>query len=236
MYDFYNERGNDKLITMAIDGASRRNGKPDCLSTGAVFIEWNNMHTVKLIKEYNSTNQRGELHALVTALGTGLAMCRNGRSDTVILITDSEYIFNTVTKEWYVNWDIKGWVTYTGEPVKNQDLWKMAAGFLQSYRNENFELIPYHIKGHLASIGKATAASIASKDSTGKTMLDLASTKVDEAWYKNPEKFQSALALFEMNHNHSVDKAVFSKMAMYNLVADCYAGYYADKVDAEWNR
>ena len=41
----------------------------------------------------------------------------------VDFFTDSQYMKNAFTKYWLRNWKRRGWVTATGAPVKNQDLW-----------------------------------------------------------------------------------------------------------------
>ena len=64
------------MLTISIDGACRRNGKPDCTASGGVFY-YGNTDGVKRCGvlsayEYNSTNQRGELLALLKALDFAL--------------------------------------------------------------------------------------------------------------------------------------------------------------------
>ena len=55
------------MLVISIDGACRRNGKPDCVASGAVFIkqydEDNNLVATRPLSvwELKSTNQRGEL-------------------------------------------------------------------------------------------------------------------------------------------------------------------------------
>ena len=109
------------MKTIAIDGACRRNGSPDCVSAGACFIlieEAIEQSFISTSYETESTSQRGELCGLLLALENTV----NNPTDTVI-VTDSEYIFNTITKEWVARWRSTGWLTAEGTPVKNQDLW-----------------------------------------------------------------------------------------------------------------
>ena len=62
------------MLLISIDGACRRNGKPDCVSAGGVFIQQFdsklNLQQTSILSNYEtaSTNQRGELLALLTAL------------------------------------------------------------------------------------------------------------------------------------------------------------------------
>jgi ribonuclease HI len=41
----------------------------------------------------------------------------------VTVYTDSRYVKDGIEK-WITNWKRNGWKTSTGEPVKNQDLWR----------------------------------------------------------------------------------------------------------------
>ena len=93
------------MLVISIDGACRRNGKPNCVSAGGVFImHYNNAleltHTaLKSNYELESTNQRGEMLALLTAIDYVYDSKQSSQ-----VITDSEYLFNTMTKNWCGNW------------------------------------------------------------------------------------------------------------------------------------
>ena len=63
--------------------------------------------------------------------------------EEVDLFTDSQYLKNAFTKGWLNSWKKKGWVTATGEPVKNQDLW-LELDALFAARKVNF----HWVKGH----------------------------------------------------------------------------------------
>ena len=220
-------------MIFAIDGASRRNGKPDCLSVGSVFCIYPDGTFGKLVTyEKGSTNQRGELTALVNALYDGLYCCRNGITEEIMLITDSEYIYNCLTKEWYVNWQIKGWVTAEGNPVKNKDLWVKATALLEHLHDGDFEVSVFHIKGHLVSVGKATVRKTIEADPSLKSLYDLVQQKYDEAEVKYADKFAYARELFKTNHGYDAPIETFREMIVCNTIADLYAGYIADKVDS----
>lgn len=66
----------------------------------------------------STTNNRMELTAALKAL-------EFIKADAIIdLYTDSQYLKNAFTKNWLTNWKKRGWLTASGEPVKNQDLWQ----------------------------------------------------------------------------------------------------------------
>jgi len=69
--------------------------------------------------EINTTNQRMELTACIKALE--LVKTR-GRS--IEVYTDSAYLFNAMTRKWYLNWQRNGWRNYNKKPVENRDLWE----------------------------------------------------------------------------------------------------------------
>lgn len=220
------------MLFLAIDGACRRNGKPDCLSTGSVFIRSDKGHVDTVLKyENGSTNQRGELTALVEALMIAVdAHC--GGEDDIYLITDSEYVYNAIHKEWVHSWDRKGWVTASGGAVKNQDLWMDAHASLVNLEDAPLDLTPYHIKGHLISVGKVTARNVIESDPTGLKLYDLVESKYEEQKMKKPDKFDEALELFNRNHGFTPPLNVFKRFVILNTVADLMAGYYADLIDS----
>lgn len=87
--------------------------------------------------EPSTTNNRMELRAGIEALSS------LPPHSTVEFYTDSQYMKNAFTKYWLRNWKRNGWRTATGEPVKNQDLWR-ALDEAFSLRNVEF----HWVKGH----------------------------------------------------------------------------------------
>ena len=67
--------------------------------------------------ELNTTNNRMELTAVITALRALKRPCR------VVLHTDSQYVQKGIS-EWIVGWKARGWRTADKKPVKNADLWQ----------------------------------------------------------------------------------------------------------------
>ena len=113
------------MLLISIDGACRRNGKPNCIAAGGIFIQQFDsdlkLQQTSILSNYEmaSTNQRGELLALLTALDHIWAAKQSTQ-----IVTDSEYLFNAMTKEWFVGWESRGWKTAMYEPVKNSDISK----------------------------------------------------------------------------------------------------------------
>lgn len=220
-------------MIIGIDGASRRNGKPDCRAAGSIFVTTNDLHYTNAIHKDQATNQQGELLGMINALTFISGAAEPG--STVYIITDSEYVFNAVNKDWITNWMNKGWVNAQGEPVKSKELWQEIATLQGVVLSLGLDLMVYHIKGHLVSIGKVTAAKSLAADPTGRDLFDMAWVKYEQAKAKKPEKFEDAKTLFERNHGHSVSDVVFKKFVVTNTVADYVAGTYLDEVEKQYS-
>jgi ribonuclease HI len=83
----------------------------------AVHVEYPDGRVVELGGgDLRTTNNRMELRAAIEAVRATLDW------PAVTIITDSQYVRRGVT-EWVAGWKRKGWITSTGTPVVNQDLW-----------------------------------------------------------------------------------------------------------------
>ena len=87
--------------------------------------------------EASTTNNRMELTAGIMALRA----LPEGASTA--FFADSQYLQNAFVKRWLVSWKRRGWITSTGTPVKNQDLW-MALDAEVSRHEVHF----HWVKGH----------------------------------------------------------------------------------------
>lgn len=211
------------IQVIAIDGACRRNGKPDCTSAGGAFITFRDED--KIVScctlssfEHGSTNQRGELLALLESLRFIL----NTREDTQI-ITDSEYIYNAMTKEWFVGWASRGWLTAGFEPVKNQDLWMQIKAEYERCQAAGIDLVFYHVKGHCISIGKVTALNLLRMDSTGRKLFDAVSQKYDLDCQSRSDKLLAASELSLTNNGFPLSGELLKHFVVMNTMADVVA-------------
>jgi ribonuclease HI len=73
-----------------------------------------------------TTNNRMELSAAIEGLRALRTPCH------VELVTDSQYVRNGIT-EWLPRWQARGWVSSSGKPVLNQDLWYQLAELVQQH-------------------------------------------------------------------------------------------------------
>lgn len=215
-------------MLISIDGASRRNGQPNCIAAGGVFVEHNGAFRTAASYKDEASNQQGELLGMITALTVAL----KERNTTIYIVTDSEYVYNAITKDWIGNWKNKGWLTADNNPVKSQGLWEEIAQLQQSHVDADNEIMMYHIKGHLVSIGKVGAAKLLKDDPTGYELYKAAWSKYTLAEEKSPDKFINARELFKRNHGFVLPPEQFKQFVVMNTVADYVAGTYLDMIDS----
>jgi ribonuclease HI len=88
-----------------------------------------------------TTNNRMELRAVCEGLESVGA-----KAAVITIWTDSSYVKNAYTRAWVHTWRDNGWISSTGDPVANQDLWERLdnalAGHVVKWR---------HVKGHSTS-------------------------------------------------------------------------------------
>jgi len=113
-------------IEIFCDGAC--SGNPGPGGFGAVLRAGN---TEKELSggEFNTTNNRMELTAAITALEALTRPC------TVSVTTDSQYLVKGIT-EWIFSWMKKGWVNSKKDPVVNRDLWERLYTLTKTHRVE----------------------------------------------------------------------------------------------------
>ena len=217
---------------IAIDGACHNNGQADSIGCGACAVIHNDedgsfvasdLHTGYLLEE-NSTNQRAELHGLSLAL----SFIVENPADYLV-VTDSEYIFNAMTKGWIHNWMCNDWLTSTREPVKNQDLWMEI--YVKLCATERLcEDAPcfYHIKGHVVSFGKVTRNSLLSDDPAGFKLIRELIKNFDNKFDPADDRIQKAQACSERNNGFKLEHSQLRRFVAMNMLADALASYRID--------
>ncbi len=85
--------------------------------------------------EKHTTNNRMELQAAIAVLE------HLGQWPNLTVYTDSRYVLDGLTK-WLPGWQRRGWMTSTGTPVKNRDLWQKLAKL--AHPKINWQ----HVRGH----------------------------------------------------------------------------------------
>ena len=78
-----------------------------------------------------------ELSAVIAGLAALKEPCR------VIVVTDSKYVYDGVTKGWAQGWRRRGWRKADGNPALNPDLWQKLLDLLEQH-----EVTFNWVKGH----------------------------------------------------------------------------------------
>lgn len=76
--------------------------------------------------ELDTTNQRQEIMAAIRALEWLAAAVEDKRLPApgrIVVHSDSAYLINCMTQEWYRKWRRNGWLNAQRDAVKNVDLW-----------------------------------------------------------------------------------------------------------------
>lgn len=210
-------------MIIAIDGAVKAPGTPNCLSVGcAAFFEadGDELYTVK--HEYpNSTSQRGEINGLILALQKMVEV-----EEEAVILTDSEYLYNTVMFEWVQKWAAANWIAGNGEPPKNQDLWKKVLNLLNVLEAKNIEVTLVWTKGHLFRYPAGKIKTALSLDPTGSTLLTNIATMMSVATARKSavQNFNEARRI----HDYSdLPADIAADYIMYNTFVDAVATYTA---------
>lgn len=115
-----------KKVEIFVDGACIGNPGPGGY---AAILRYEN-HTKEISGcEPNTTNNRMELRAAITALKSLNEPCR------VLLYTDSQYLIKGIT-EWVYTWIKRKWRTADKREVINKDLWQSLLELSKIHRIE----------------------------------------------------------------------------------------------------
>jgi uracil-DNA glycosylase len=148
-----------KQLYIFTDGAATKNGRENCRASYAYYIcdySANNRIVAYEVKKadlvppstipgekYSSSNNRGELMAIMMALK--YIADEKIRTDSITIVSDSEYSINCITK-WAPNW-YKDPIKHSLSEKKNLDLIKPALDYLREVRQCN-SVSFRHIKSH----------------------------------------------------------------------------------------
>lgn len=122
-------------IKVYTDGAC--SGNPGPGGWGVVIEHANNEHRELCGGVMDTTNNRMELLAAITALRE-----LSDVKGVIHLYTDSTYVKDGITK-WVQNWLKNGWRTASNKDVKNKDLWQ------DLYQEIQYKSVEWHwVKGH----------------------------------------------------------------------------------------
>ncbi|KAL2041594.1 hypothetical protein N7G274_005378 [Stereocaulon virgatum] len=142
-------------IRIHTDGSSSGNGTAGAFAgVGVYFGPGDKRNLSETLPGSRQTNQRAELTAILRALEIV------PRNRDVVVITDSKYAIDCVTK-WFINWRRNGWKTASGKAVENKDIIENVLSKIEERAKlvvrTNFEWI----KGHENHPGNVEADRLA---------------------------------------------------------------------------
>lgn len=145
----------EDMLKIYTDGSSLANGKAGSRAGVGVFFGDGDPRNVseRLVGD-PQTNQRAELMAMLRALEIAPA------EQTVQIISDSQYSIKCVT-QWAAGWKVKGWVTATGEKVKNQDIIRVLLDRMEERTRAGANTYFRWVKGHSSDRGNVAADRLA---------------------------------------------------------------------------
>ena len=122
-------------LNVYTDGACSKNGTAAAVGGwGYVVLNGRALLIAENGKEKSTTNQRMELTAAIKALQYVKDFLRNYSIYNVRIYTDSAYLYNCYSKEWWKIWLATEWRNSKGYPVANSDLWKELVPFFKDAR------------------------------------------------------------------------------------------------------
>lgn len=133
----------EKIIPLEVytDGSCKKRGIQTFGAWAYVIVKDGKILTQDSGSSPNSTNQRMELLAAIKGLEA--ADMIKQPLENIILYSDSAYLINCYSQEWYIGWRANGWKNAARKEVANQDLWIKLVPYF-----EKFGYIFKKVKGH----------------------------------------------------------------------------------------
>lgn len=135
-----------KTVNIYTDGACSGNQNENNFGGWGAILEYGDHKKEISGGERDTTNNRMELTALVSALEM---LKSDGLS--IRVFSDSSYLVRCMNDKWYVSWKKNGWKNSQKKVVENRDLWERIILHLPKH-NINF----YLVKGHINLKSKNT--------------------------------------------------------------------------------
>ena len=128
-----------KTVNIYTDGACSGNQNDNNIGGWGCVLEFGEHRKELHGGEVDTTNNRMELTALISALE-----CLKEKNLALDIFSDSSYLVNCFRSKWYVKWQQNGWKNSAKQPVENRLLWERLLSLLEG-QSPSF----YLVKGHL---------------------------------------------------------------------------------------
>ena len=128
-----------KTVNIYTDGACSGNQNDENIGGWGAVLEYGEHEKALFGGEKNTTNNRMEMTALISALD---ALNKEGLP--IRVFSDSSYLMNCFREKWYEKWLRNNWTTSNKCPVENRDLWEKLLLHLNKHTMEF-----YRVKGHV---------------------------------------------------------------------------------------
>lgn len=136
-----------KVVDLYTDGACEPN--PGKGGWGAILM-FNGKEKVLSGYEEVSTNNKMELTAVIMGLNALKEPC------VVNVYSDSAYVVNAFVNNWIDSWLKNNWITSSGKPVANKELW------LELIRLSEFHKLNFiKVKGHSDNVNNQRCDDLA---------------------------------------------------------------------------
>ena len=153
-------------IVVYSDGSSRGNPGPGGWGSAILFP---NGKVIELGgREDMTTNNKMELTGALMALREIYKREKDGE-DSIEVHVDSAYVLQGITM-WVYGWEKNGWLTKTGDPVLNQELWKDLAQTVRLLKLKR-EIKWTKVSGHAGVALNERVDTIATAYATGEKVL-----------------------------------------------------------------
>lgn len=128
-----------KILNIYTDGACSGNQNDTNVGGWGAVLEYGSHRKELYGGEYNTTNNRMEMTALLEAF-----KAIKTDNQTIRVFSDSSYLMDCFRQKWYVKWQKNGWKTSAKTDVENKDLWVELLDFLPRHKISFFR-----VKGHV---------------------------------------------------------------------------------------
>lgn len=154
----------DRVVVIHTDGSARRREEGEGFPGGFAFIvEWGD----KRLEKYGWANKASSNQMEMSAIYSALKTLSPLPGYTFVINSDSQYTINCITR-WYKSWEVYGWKTAQGDPVKNRELIEACVEEIRRYSDHGAVVVVKYVPGHVGILENERADFLASRARKGK--------------------------------------------------------------------